>query len=328
MLERNELARAMTELPDELLLEQERTARPQRIVKFRRIIAAAATIALLAVTVGAASAGITWDMSEVSRWYMIQKFGGIYEEYYDGPSTMGFHRVEYRLPLTAAELPEENRARIERLVTNYGNRLIRSGESIRDGADFYLQNYNGHYVIPDIPYNSFGPLEAVEEFLGIPLDVPAPLRKAIAENQEFDASMVWVRVYARPTADGSALAPDWVEIRCQLTEYAEKGQGFFTINVALSEEAAQEGMLVESYSYEKEGPIWQEERTVGGYTVEMYGNDPQEGYDGSAGAVYTSGGIGYHIAGRKFTGTPDYYSERPLFDTAKDIVLSLLEPME
>ena len=45
MLERNELARALTELPDGLLLETERTARPVRVIKFRRLIAAAAVIA-------------------------------------------------------------------------------------------------------------------------------------------------------------------------------------------------------------------------------------------------------------------------------------------
>lgn len=325
MRKQNELAHALTELPDELLLEAENAGRRRKPGKLRRIAAAAAIVSLLGVTAGAASAGITWDVSEVSRWFMIQKFGGIYEEYYDGPSSMGFHRVEYRLPLEAAELPEENRARIERLVTNYGNRLRQNGESIREGADFYLQHHQGHYTIPEIPYNSFGPLEAVEEFLGIPLDVPAPLREAVAANQEFDFSMVWVRVYARPTADGASLEPDRVEIRCELTQYAEKGRGYCTITVALSEKAAQEGMLVESYSYEKEGAIWQEEQTIGGYTVEMYGNDPQEGFDGSAGAVYTSGGIGYHIAGCKFAGTPDYYSELPLFDTAKDILLSLME---
>jgi hypothetical protein len=74
MLERNELARAMTELPDELLLDQERTARPQRIVKFRRIIAAAATIALLAVTVGAVSLGFTWKVEPESGAELVEKY--------------------------------------------------------------------------------------------------------------------------------------------------------------------------------------------------------------------------------------------------------------
>ena len=52
MLERNELARALTELPDDLLLETERTARSGKVIKFRRLIAAAAVIALLGVTAG------------------------------------------------------------------------------------------------------------------------------------------------------------------------------------------------------------------------------------------------------------------------------------
>ena len=41
MKERNELARAMTELPDDLLLEAEAVARPRKVIKFRRLVAAA-----------------------------------------------------------------------------------------------------------------------------------------------------------------------------------------------------------------------------------------------------------------------------------------------
>ena len=45
MKERNELARATGELPDDLLLEAEQTAQPRKVIKFRRIVAAAAAVA-------------------------------------------------------------------------------------------------------------------------------------------------------------------------------------------------------------------------------------------------------------------------------------------
>ena len=66
MRKHNELARALTELPDELLLEAENAGRRRKPGKLRRIAAAAAIVALLATTVGAAAMGITlllwvWD---------------------------------------------------------------------------------------------------------------------------------------------------------------------------------------------------------------------------------------------------------------------------
>ena len=80
MFENNELARALTELPDELLLEAERTVRPGKTIPFRRLIAAAAVIALLAATVGAVSMGMNWNTEQVSRQDMIEEYGAIWEE--------------------------------------------------------------------------------------------------------------------------------------------------------------------------------------------------------------------------------------------------------
>ena len=77
MFENNELARALTELPDELLLEAEHTARPGKTIPFRRLIAAAAVIALLAATVGAVSMGMNWNTEQVSRQDMIEEYGAI-----------------------------------------------------------------------------------------------------------------------------------------------------------------------------------------------------------------------------------------------------------
>jgi len=323
MLERNELARSLTDLPDDLLLEAERTARPRRVIKFSRLIAAAAIIAMLGVTAGAVSAGITWSQSRKTAEEVIQRFGAIYEDYYQTPDgILDFEKLEFNLPLGVVELPEQNMARLEGLVRTRWNTSQQTDE-VKE-LDFYLQNYKGHYIPAEVPHNSFGTLTDVEDMLGITLDVPDTLRQTIQADPEGHDNMVWVRLYAGATESQSAPEPTKIEIRFQLTGYAGNGQATGTITVALSEEAAQAGMLVESYSYEKEGPIWQEERTVGGYTVELYGNDPQEGYDGSAGAVYTSGGIGYHVSGRRYADIPYYSPSWPCYDSAKDIVLSLL----
>lgn len=104
MLERNELARALTELPDDLLLETERTARSGKVIKFRRLIAAAAVIALLAVTVCAASMGITWNVEKETH-----KSTGFSLDYYkDYDGTLGFDKLEYTVPLGVTELPDWN----------------------------------------------------------------------------------------------------------------------------------------------------------------------------------------------------------------------------
>ena len=327
MLERNELARAMTELPDDLLLETERTARSGKVIKFRRLIAAAAVIALLAVTAGAVSAGITWSQSRKTAEEVIQRFGAIYEDYYQTPDgILDFEKLEYNLPLEVTELPEQNMARLEGLVRTRWN-LIQQTDEVKE-LDFYLQNYKGHYISAEVPSNSFGTLTDVEDMLGITLDVPDTLRQAIQADPEGHDNMVWVRLYAGVTDTQSVPEPAKIEIRFQLTGYAGNGQATGTITVALSEEAAREGMLVESYSYEKEGPFWQEEQTVGGYAVKLYGNDPEEGFDGVAGAVYTSGGIGYHISGSWSGNMSSYLWDLPFYDNAKEIVLSLLGEAE
>lgn len=327
MKERNELARAMSELPDDLLLEAGQTARSGKVIKFRRFIAAAAAIALLAVTVGAVSAGITWSQSRKTAEEVIQRFGAIYEDYYQTPDgILDFEKLEFNLPLEVAELPEENMARLEGLVRTRWN-VSQQTEEVQE-LDFYLQNYKGHYIPADMPHNSFGTLTDVEDMLGITLDVPDTLRQAIQADPEGHDNMVWVRLYAGATEAQSVPEPTKVEIRFQLTGYAGNGQATGTITVALSEEAAREGMLVESYSYEKEGPFWQEEQTVGGYAVNLYGNDPEEGFDGSAGAVYTSGGIGYHISGNWYENSSSYLWDLPFYDCAKEIVLSLFAESE
>ena len=327
MLEHNELARALTELPDELLLEEAQLTHRKKPVKFRRLIAVAAVIAMLVVTVGAVSMGLAWNVEKETYKEVVQKFGAVDEDYYKDPDgSLGFEKLEYTIPLGVVELPEENMARLEGLVRTRWN-LSQQTEEVQE-LDFYLRNYKGHYISAEVPYNSFGTLTDVEDMLGITLDVPDTLRQAIQADPEGHDNMVWVRLYAGATESQSTPEPTKIEICFQLTGYASNGQATGTITIALSEEAAREGMLVESYSYEKEGPFWQEEQTIGGYAVDLYGNDPEEGFDGSAGAVYVSGGIGYSISARRDADIPYYSPSWPYYDSAKEIVVSLFADSE
>ena len=108
MFEKNDLARAMSELPDDLLLEAEQTAKPRKTIKFRRLIAAAAVIALLGVTVCAASMGITWNVEKETH-----KSTGFSLDYYkDSDGTLDFDKLEYTVPLGVTKLPDWNMMQI------------------------------------------------------------------------------------------------------------------------------------------------------------------------------------------------------------------------
>ena len=108
MFENNELARALTELPDELLLEAEQTAQPGKTVKFRRFLAVAAVIAMLAVTVCAATMGITWNVGKE-----IHESSDFAMEYYkDNDGALDFEKLEYTVPLGVKQLPDWNMTEI------------------------------------------------------------------------------------------------------------------------------------------------------------------------------------------------------------------------
>lgn len=318
-MKEHDIARALTEVSDDLLLEAENAGATRKTIKFHRLIAVAAIIAMLAVTVGAVSAGITRSLSRESAEDVAEKYGGLAWEYYkDYDGSQDFEKLELALPLGVVKLPEQNLEKIRALT----QRLDDSDPS--EEVDFYVQNHMGHYSIPEDPFVSLWSLTDVENLLGITLDIPDPLRKAMQLGSESDNTWVWVRIYARAAETGGAPEPAKVEISFQLTGYATNGGVSGSITVPLTEEAAQEGMHVLHYSYESEGAIWQEEQIVGGYAVTIFGNDPEEGFDASAGAVYTSGGIGYCISARRDADIPCYSPSWPYYDSAKDMVLSLL----
>lgn len=344
MKERNELARAMSELPDDLLLEAEQTARSGKIIKFRRLIAAAAVIALLGVTVCAASMGITWSVGKESS----NSEGYSLDYYKDYDGTLDFDKLEYTVSLGVTKLPDWNMMQIrDRLrfhwdltqLEEYAEGCATSPESKffydSDDVDSFMEAFISRYSISKQRISSFETLEDVERFLGIDLDVPDALREAIREESAKGYERVLrVRIQtantvAQVTEHLGKAEPTEIVIRYELDHYCMNGHASGIIVIPLTEEEAQKGMGSLGYSYtEKEGAIWQEEQTVEGRTVTFFGNTPQEGYDGWTETVFVQDGIG-HIIRTRWEHDVPYYSDNWLYcDDAKELALSLLGEAE
>lgn len=338
MLERNELARAMTELPDDLLLEAERTDFRRRSVKFRRLAAVAAVIALLAVTVCAVSMGISWTVDKESGETVVSRFGGIALEYYkDYDGTQSFEKLEFTVPLEKVELKKES-------LTDLGTFLNRWWNLTRYTDAAWVRNAPlewevvgefdggiGKYMTADQKELRFESLEDVEQLLGMELAVPDTVREAIRSETETGLDHVLsLRIHAGVTVaqaqTADALEPVRVVVHYRLNQYCTNGQVTGSITIPLTAEAASAGLHEISYSYEKEGAIWQEEQTIGGRDLMIFGNDPEMGYDGWCDAVYTSDGIGYSISARRDADIPHYSPGWPNYASARDMLLSLLEP--
>lgn len=334
MLEHNELARALTELPDELLLEEAQLTHRKKPVKFRRLIAAAAVIAMLAVTVGAVSVGLNWNTKKVSRQDMIEQYGPILEEYYDGPDSMGFDKLEYTIPLEVVELKQRNMDYLKDLLRRHWALTQQEDyaatfdaapnrEFVYDSmnVDHFLMAFMQRYNVSKVVY-SFETLEDVENMLGILLDVPQELRTMIQSPAKYDSCLVWLEIHtgiteAQATKNKGSVDPTEVLVHFQYDVSAPNTRISGHIVVPLTEQAAQDGLQGLSYSYEKEGAIWQEEQTLGARDMTLFGNDPQEGFNGWCEAVYTQNGIGYQIEAYRFADSSS--------TSAKEILLPLLE---
>ena len=347
MFENNELARALTELPDELLLEAEQTAQPGKTVKFRRFLAVAAVIALLAVTVGAVSMGITWKVEEESGVELVEKYGEIAWDYYkDNGSTMKFEKLEYSIPLGRVELPEAGMMRLRNILYRHWNLTqledYKNAVEMRDDlefqfdasvTDFYLQDFANEFGVSQDVAPCFATLEDVEDLLGIKLTVPDALREAIRTEADEYGSGLDLRIstgqtYAEVRELKGNAEPIEILVNWQLSGYCTNGTTNGTITIPLTDEKAQSGIQGLHYSYEKEGAIWQEEQNIGKRTVTLFGNAPEEGYDGWAKAIYIQDGIGYRISARRDADIPYYSPNWPYYDSAKEIVLSLFADTE
>ena len=302
MMERNELARAMPELSDDLLLEAEQTARPGKIVRFRRLAAAAAVAALLAVTAYAAAVSITWTVEQEPGEAVVEKFGNIALDYYkDYDGTQSFDKLELTVPLEQVQVKEDS---LRGLWTHPDRQWDLSQRRDRIMVGFWS-------------------LADVEELLGIELAVPEQVRTAIQKGAElYEDQPVCLRVYTEPEDTQSYVK---LVIDYRLEGYSTNGTVDGTITIALTEESAREGMRIECYSYEKEGAIWQEEHSFGGRTYMIFGNNPEAGYNGWCHAAYAEGGIGYSIDAYRYADIPYYSPNWPYYDSARDMLLSLLE---
>ena len=347
MFENNELARALTELPDDLLLEEAQVTHRKKPLKFRRLIAVAAVIALLAVTAGAVSMGITWKIEEESGEELVEKYGEIAWDYYkDNGSTMKFEKLEYSIPLSTVELPEEGMDRLRYNLYRHWNLTqledyAKAAEVTEDTefffdasiADFYVENVANVYGAGQRVAPCFATLEDVEDLLGIKLTVPDALREAIRTEADEYGSGLDLRIFTGKTyaevreLKGNA-EPIEIIINWQLSGYCTNGTVNGTITIPLTYERAQSGIQGLHYSYEKEGAIWQEEQNIGKRTVTLFGNAPEEGYDGWAKAIYIQDGIGYRISARRDADIPYYSPNWPYYDSAKEIVLSLFADTE
>ena len=347
MFDNNELARALTELPDELLLEAEQVRSRKKPLKFRRLIAAAAAIALLAVTAGAVSIGLNWKVEPESGESLVEKYGEIAWDYYkDHGSTMNFEKLEYSIPLGRVELPESAIMRLRNVLYRYWNmtqlqnyqQLTEAGEDSpfffdASNVDSYLQDFVSRYGVSQEVDPCFETLEDVEALLGVELKVPDALREAIrAEAEEYGRGLSLRILTGKTFAEVRELKgnaePVEVVINWELSGYCTNGMVNGSIIVPLTEEKAQSGIQGLHYSYEKEGAIWQEEQTIGARDVAFFGNDPEEGYNGWAEAVYTQDGIGYSISASRDADIPYYSPNWPYYDSAKEIVLSLFADTE
>ncbi len=344
MLERNELARAMTDLSDDLLLEAEQAVRPKKVIKFRRFVAAAAVIALLTMTVGAVSLGIRWKVEPESGEKLVEQYGELAWDYYkDHGETMNFEKLEYAIPLGRVELPESAMMRLRNILYRHWNltqlqnyqQLTEVSEDTpfffdASDVDFYLQDFADAYGVSQDVDPCFETLEDVEALLGMKLQVPDALREAIRKEAEKYGSGLSLRIltgktYAQVREQKGNAEPIAVIVNWQLSGYCTNGTVNGFISIPLTVERAQKGIQGLHYSYEKEGAIWQEEQNIGKRTVTLFGNAPEEGYDGWAKAIYIQDGIGYRISARQDADIPYYSPNWPYYDSARDIVLSLLE---
>ena len=339
MKERNELARALTDLPDDLLLEGERLTLHKRTVKFHRLIAAAAVIALLAVTAYAASVGITWNVVPEQ-----EKIEGHANSYYkDDDGVLDFEKLEYEIPMGVVTLPEQKLLDLESVLYRHWNLMQQEEyQSYHDwtpetpfvyesfGVDTYMESYLNRFGTNLKHQPAFGSLEDVEALLGIKLAVSQEIRETIrAEFEQGNPYALNVWIESGKTMGEAAEAKGITEvakvvINYELDHFCGNGWVVGSIHIPLTEKAAQAGVRGIYYSYEKEGAIWQEEQTIDGRTVKLFGNDPEQGYAGWCKAIYTEGGAAYIVSSRVESRDPGRSYAKPFYDTGRDAVLAVL----
>lgn len=325
-----DIAQALTDVSDEFLLEAETAGTRKKPMKFRRIAAVAAIVSMLAMTAGAV--GITWrtERVEIGRERLWMDY------YRDEGELLEFDKLIYQVPLERTELDEGAQARLTELLAREWDTWVERGLSAA-GRDTVLVYDSWGMESPGPEPGEepvFPGIEEVEELLGISLRVSPELRRYIrmgsaGSGAEGIRLLVESDLTMLQAAEGGAIQPARVEVSFKLPSYyCGNGDVTGTIVLALTEETAKEGLEIVWYSYEKEGDIWQEDAAFGTQDVMFFGNDPEEGYEGFCQAVYTDGGIAYTLNAEKSRLDPEKLFPKPTYETAKEMLLPLLEELE
>lgn len=340
-MDHHDIARTLTDVSDALLLDADRTVRRRSPIKLRRIAAVAAIIAMLAVTVGAAAAGITWTVERVER-----DSSGLALDYYkDYDGTWEGDELQYTVPLSRVELSREATNRVRDILWRYWtltqtelyvetHDLTDRTEFLYDSseADSHMETYLGRYNPTQSVEPSYTSLEQIEELLGLTLDISPELREAARTT----VSGISLRIYTGYTVEETAQRieekifpePTQIIINFELKGYAGNGRVHGTIVLPLTEAEAQQGISGMSFSHENEGAIWQTTETCGSREVFLFGNDPSLGFKGFCEAVYASDCGGYILSADIESPDPGRSFPKPTYDTAKEMLLPLLENLE
>lgn len=334
-----DIAHALTDVSDELLLEAAQAGQRRTRRKYPRIAVVAAIVAMLALTVGAVSLGITWKVVPEK-----ENIAGHANSYYkDDDGVLDFEKLEYEIPMGAVTLPEQKLLDLESVLYRHWN-LMQQKEyrSYHDwtpetpfvyesyGVDTYMESYLNRFGTNLRHQPAFEDLEDVEALLGIKLAVSQEIREAIRaefEQGNLHALNVWIEsgktMGEAAEAKGITKVTN-VVINFELDHFCGNGWVVGSVHIPLTEEAALAGVHGIYYSYEKEGAIWQEEQTIGGRAIELFGNDPEQGYAGWCKAMYTESGAAYIITSRVESVDPGRSYAAPCYDTGRDAVLAVL----
>lgn len=324
-MERHEIAFALTDVSDELLLEAERPCRQATFIRYR-IAAALVAVMLLISACTTVLAEVTWEIEDVQL-----RSEQVYVDYYqDYDEILDFERLTYSVPLKTVKLKADAYAAVQDLLMQEWSRWQEIGKITPDlGKEhFFYDSQADDRGFPEGEYPDLRNFEDVEALLGITLDVSDELRRYV--RMKSDEGSFGVEILCGLTGpevrqlvwDGGKVEPTRVVISFTLPEYyCGNGRVEGSVVIPLTDENAAEGFEIVCHSHENEGEIWQEVRG----TVMIFGNDPLEGFEGWCDAAYSSDGIAYTLFARKSGLDPEKLFPKPTYDTAKEMLLPLLE---
>lgn len=321
-----DLLRAMTDLDDELL-DRESGAKFRRfpVMKF---VALAAALALMTVCVFAATGGVQYWFG--SRTMNVMEDGLDYGYYGDG-GDIQFDTVTYSRPFAPVTLDEAVYEKLEQVLLDEWEYCMSEAEAGRfdysEGDDFYYYTNSTRFEDErKVKAQMFDSVDEVEEYLGIDLDLSPEIKEAAAANQQWNNSNpITIGIWSGGTyADArqeleetGTIKPAYVVIFFRLNEQRAGEEISCAFGIPLTQEFIADHGQITIPSFEKEGEVWGETVEVDGRTVTLFGNNPEEGYNGFCYAVFGVDGIEYTFKVEDWDGDGD----------PKAIVMKLLESL-